>query len=90
MTVLIIHSSGQNSDDTEIEIDNEIIDKEETDYRERTTTRRGRRRRALVPTQSENRSTGLAIIEPSFVMDQPYKNQTWLYDTPGIINEKQV
>lgn len=42
---------------------------------------------ALVPTQSE---TGLDVLKPSFVMDEPNKSQTWLYDTPGIISENQV
>lgn len=44
----------------------------------------------LVTSSSQNRSSALAAIEPSFVTDQPNENQTWLYDTPGIINERQV
>ena len=37
-----------------------------------------------------NKSSDVAIIQPSFVMDQLNKNQTWVYDTPGIISDKQV
>jgi len=80
----------EKSDNPEIEIDDEIIDKEETDYKERRYSRRGKRRNALVPLQSDNRSSSLAILKPSFVTDQPNKSQTWLYDTPGIINKKQI
>ena len=85
----LFHSFWQYSDDHEIEIDNEIIDKEETDYRERGKNRR-KHLQALVPSEPDNRSSGITIVQPSFVMDQPNKKQTWLYDTPGIINEKQV
>lgn len=85
----IFHSFWQYSDDREIDIDNEIIDKEETDYRERGKHTR-KRLQALVPSEPDNRSSGITVVQPSFVMDQPNKKQTWLYDTPGIINEKQV
>lgn len=85
----IFHSFWQYSDEREIEIDNEIINKEETDYRERGKNRR-KHLQALVPAEPDNRSSGITIVQPSFVMDQPNKKQTWLYDTPGIINEKQV
>ena len=85
----LFHSFWQYSDDREIEIDNEIIDKEETDYRERGKNRR-KHLQALVPSEPDNRSSGIIVVQPSFVMDQPNKKQTWLYDTPGVINEKQV
>ena len=86
----IFHSIWQHSDDREIETDNEIINKEETDYRERGKNRRKKHLQALVPSEPDNRSSGITVVQPSFVMDQPNKKQTWLYDTPGIINEKQV
>ena len=85
----IFHSFWQYSDDREIELDNEIIDKEETDYRECGKNRR-KHLQALVPSKPDNRSSGITVVQPSFVMDQPNKKQTWLYDTPGVINEKQV
>lgn len=85
----IFHSFWQYSDDREIEIDNEIIDKEETDYRERGKNRR-KHLQALVPSEPDNRFSGVTVVQPSFVMDQSNKKQTWLYDTPGIINKKQV
>ena len=85
----LFHSFWQYSGDREIEIDNEIIDKEETDYRERGKNR-GKHLQALVPSEPDNRSSGITVVQPSFVMDQPNKKQTWLYDTPGVINEKQV
>ena len=85
----LFHSFWQYSDDREIEIDNEIIDKEETDYRERGKNRR-KHLQALFPSEPDNRSSGITVVQPSFVMDQPNKKQTWLYDTPGVINEKQV
>lgn len=85
----IIHYPRQYSDEPEIELDDEIIDKGETVYRERIT-KRGKQRTGLVPSHSEKRASGLAIFKPSFVTDQPNKNRTWLYDTPGIINDKQV
>ena len=89
ISLLIISFLWQYSDDREIEIDNEIIDKEETDYRERGKNRR-KHLQALVPSEPDNRSSGITVVQPSFVMDQPNKKQTWLYDTPGVINEKQV
>ena len=88
---VLIHSLWQKSDDPEIQIDQEIIEKEETSYRERQNTRRGRRRRnALIPLQLKYRSSDLAIVKPTFVTDQPSENHTWLYDTPGVISGKQV
>ena len=87
LTLSSIYSLQQKSDDTEYQIDEEIISKEETSYREKKKNRSAGKgnRVALVPTQS-----GLEILKPSFVMDQANKNQTWLYDTPGIISENQV
>jgi len=77
-------------DNTEIRIDDEIITKEETSYKDklprRIVTRRGNPV-ALVPTQSE---TSLDILKSSFVMDEPNKSQTWLYDTPGIVSGNQI
>ena len=89
---IVIHSLWQKSEDPEIEIDQEIIDKEETSYRERRNTRRGRQKNTLILPQLKNRSSDLAIVKPRFVTvtDQPSKNQTWMYDTPGVISEKQV
>ena len=84
----LIYFPQQKPDNTEIGIDEEIISKEETSYREKLPRRKLTRRGnpvALVPTQ-----TSLDILKPSFVMDEPNKNQTWLYDTPGIISENQV
>lgn len=81
------------SDDVEIEIDKEIIDKQETSYKERQSIRKMRGSRGknmLVPSHSVNKPSGIAVIQPSFVMDQPNKNQTWLYDTPGIVSDKQI
>lgn len=77
-------------DNPEIGIDDEIISKEETSYRDKLPRRKLTRRGnpvALVPTQRE---TSLDILKPSFVMDEPNKNQTWLYDTPGIISQNQI
>ena len=51
---------------------------------------KGRGRRKLVQSHLINKSSDVAIIQPSFVMDQLNKNQTWVYDTPGIISDKQV
>ena len=93
MPVLItLMSLSKKSDDLEIEIDEEIIDKQETSYKERQSIRklRGRRKNMLAPLHSVNKPSGVAVIQPSFVTDQPNKNQTWLYDTPGIVSDKQV
>lgn len=79
-------SPQQKPDNSEIGIDDEIITIEETDYRERKQPKKGKPA-ALVTTQSE---TGIDVLTPSFVMDESNRNQTWLYDTPGIINENQV
>jgi len=88
--IILVHFSQKKPDDTEIRIDDEIITKEETSYKDklprRNVTRRGNPV-ALVPTQSE---TSLDILKPSFVMDEPNKSQTWLYDTPGIVSGNQV
>lgn len=81
-------------DDAEIEIDEEIIDKQETSYKVGQNVKRmrgkGRGRRKLVQSHLINKSSDVAIIQPSFVMDQLNKNQTWVYDTPGIISDKQI
>ena len=90
---ITLMSLSKKSDDVEIEIDKEIIDKQETSYKERQSTRKMRGSRGknmLVPSHSVNKPSGIAVIQPSFVMDQPNKNQTWLYDTPGIVSDKQV
>ncbi|XP_022783749.1 nitric oxide-associated protein 1-like isoform X2 [Stylophora pistillata] len=77
-------------DDVEYQIDDEIISKEETSYREKMKKNyigKGSST-ALVPSQ-----TGLDLFKPSFVMYEPNtsnKNQRWLYDTPGIISEHQI
>ena len=90
---ITLMSLSKKSDDVEIEIDKEIIDKQETSYKERQSIRKMRGSRGknmLVPSHSVNKPSGIAVIQPSFVMDQPNKNQTWLYDTPGIVSDKQV
>lgn len=90
---ITLMSLSKKSDDVEIEIDKEIIDKQETSYKERQSIRKMRGSRGknmLVPPHSVNKPSGIAVIQPSFVMDQPNKNQTWLYDTPGIVSDKQV
>ena len=88
--ITAVHFSQKKPHDSEIGIDDEIITKEETSYRDKLPRRKVTRRGnpvALVPTQSE---TGLDILKPSFVTDEPNRSQTWLYDTPGIISENQV
>ena len=89
---MTLMSLSKKSDDVEMEIDEEIIDKQETSYKERQSIRkmRGRRKHMLVPSHSVKKPSGIAVIQPSFVTDQPNKNQTWLYDTPGIVSDKQV
>lgn len=91
-SLITLMSLSKKSDDLEIEIDEEIVDKQETSYKERQSIRklRGRRKNMLAPLHSVNKPSGVAVIQPSFVTDQPNKNQTWLYDTPGIVSDKQV
>lgn len=81
------HPLQQKPDDIEYQIDDEIISKEETSYRDKkkkSSIGKGSST-AIVPSQ-----TGLQTFKPSFVMYQPNRNQRWLYDTPGVISENQV
>lgn len=74
-------------DGDEYDIDPEIMNKAETSYKERTNKTTA----AMTTMETDTTGSKIDILRPEIVSNVTEKEQqSWFYDTPGILNENQV